>query len=150
MRIAVTERPRLRAALNVSALGLTLIAATALRAWDLGRLSFWYDEVVTMRLAEAPSIAELFKLLFRIDATRSPLHPLILQDWLAVFGNSEAAARSLSVVFGVAVTLIALYQGYYAKATPEGVSRATTRTVVAGSLAVLGLDFLLTAWMFGN
>ena len=55
-----------------------------------------------------------------------------------------------SVVFGVAVTLIALYQGYYAKATPEGVSRATTRTVVAGSLAVLGLDFLLTAWMFGN
>lgn len=55
-----------------------------------------------------------------------------------------------SVVFGVAVTLIALYQGYCAKATPEGVSRATTRTVVAGSLAVLGLDFLLTAWMFGN
>jgi phospholipid/cholesterol/gamma-HCH transport system permease protein len=53
-----------------------------------------------------------------------------------------------SVVFGFAVTFIALYQGYEAKATPEGVARATTRTVVFASLAVLGLDFLLTALMF--
>jgi phospholipid/cholesterol/gamma-HCH transport system permease protein len=53
-----------------------------------------------------------------------------------------------SIVFGFAVTFIALYQGYEAKATPEGVSRATTRTVVYASLAVLGLDFLLTALMF--
>ena len=55
-----------------------------------------------------------------------------------------------SVVFGVAVTLIALYEGWQARPTPEGVARATTRTVVAGSLAVLGLDFLLTALMFSN
>lgn len=55
-----------------------------------------------------------------------------------------------SVVFGVAVTTIALYEGWQAKATPEGVARATTRTVVVGSLSVLGLDFLLTALMFGN
>jgi phospholipid/cholesterol/gamma-HCH transport system permease protein len=54
-----------------------------------------------------------------------------------------------SIVFGFAVTFIALYQGYEAKPTPEGVSRATTRTVVYASLAVLGLDFLLTALMFG-
>lgn len=53
-----------------------------------------------------------------------------------------------SLVFGVTVTFIALLQGYEAHPTPEGVSRATTRTVVAGSLAVLGLDFLLTAMMF--
>jgi phospholipid/cholesterol/gamma-HCH transport system permease protein len=53
-----------------------------------------------------------------------------------------------SVVFGFAVTFIALFQGYEAKPTPEGVSRATTRTVVYASLAVLGLDFLLTALMF--
>ncbi|MEX3935629.1 lipid asymmetry maintenance ABC transporter permease subunit MlaE [Paraburkholderia phymatum] len=53
-----------------------------------------------------------------------------------------------SIVFGFAVTFIALYQGYEAKATPEGVSRATTKTVVYASLAVLGLDFLLTALMF--
>ncbi len=55
-----------------------------------------------------------------------------------------------SAVFGVAVTFIALFEGYRAVPTPEGVSRATTRTVVAGSLAVLGLDFLLTAVMFGG
>ena len=53
-----------------------------------------------------------------------------------------------SVVFGVAVTFVALLQGYEAKPTAEGVSRATTRTVVMASLAVLGLDFVLTAFMF--
>ncbi len=54
-----------------------------------------------------------------------------------------------SVVFGLAVTFIALLQGYVAQPTPEGVSRATTRTVVMASLTVLGLDFVLTALMFG-
>ena len=53
-----------------------------------------------------------------------------------------------SVVFGVAVTFVALLQGYEARPTAEGVSRATTRTVVMASLAVLGLDFILTALMF--
>jgi phospholipid/cholesterol/gamma-HCH transport system permease protein len=53
-----------------------------------------------------------------------------------------------SFVFGVAVTFIAVLQGYEAQPTPEGVSRATTRTVVIASLAVLGLDFILTAMMF--
>ncbi len=46
------------------------------------------------------------------------------------------------------MTFVALLQGYEALPTPEGVSRATTRTVVVASLAVLGLDFLLTAMMF--
>jgi phospholipid/cholesterol/gamma-HCH transport system permease protein len=55
-----------------------------------------------------------------------------------------------SVVFGVAVTYIALFEGYEASPTPEGVARATTRTVVIGSLTVLGLDFLLTALMFNT
>ena len=53
-----------------------------------------------------------------------------------------------SVVFGFAVTFIALFQGYEARPTPEGVARATTRTVVIASLSVLWLDFLLTALMF--
>lgn len=55
-----------------------------------------------------------------------------------------------SVVFGLAVTHVALVQGYESRPTPEGVARATTLTVVAGSLAVLGLDFVLTALMFGD
>ncbi len=55
-----------------------------------------------------------------------------------------------SVVFGVVVTGIALFEGYHAKPTSEGVSRATTRTVVASSLSVLALDYLLTSVMFGG
>jgi len=53
-----------------------------------------------------------------------------------------------SIVFGFTVTFVALLQGYTARPTPEGVSRATTRTVVVASLAVLGLDFILTTLMF--
>ena len=53
-----------------------------------------------------------------------------------------------SIVFGFTVSFVALLQGYEAQPTPEGVSRATTRTVVVASLAVLALDFLLTATMF--
>ena len=53
-----------------------------------------------------------------------------------------------SIVFGFTVAFVALLQGYEAHPTPEGVSRATTRTVVVASLAVLGLDFMLTAMMF--
>jgi phospholipid/cholesterol/gamma-HCH transport system permease protein len=55
-----------------------------------------------------------------------------------------------STVFGIVVTWIAVYEGYDAVPTTEGVSRATTRTVVYASLAVLGLDFVLTALMFGD
>lgn len=53
-----------------------------------------------------------------------------------------------SVIFGFAVTFIALLQGFEAQPTPEGVASATTRTVVVASLSVLGLDFILTALMF--
>lgn len=53
-----------------------------------------------------------------------------------------------SLVFGFTVTFVALLQGYGCKPTPEGVSAATTRTVVMASLAVLALDFVLTAMMF--
>ncbi|HEY5791301.1 MAG TPA: lipid asymmetry maintenance ABC transporter permease subunit MlaE [Gammaproteobacteria bacterium] len=55
-----------------------------------------------------------------------------------------------SVVFGVVATWIAVFEGYDAPPTAEGVSRATTRTVVHTALAVLGLDFVLTALMFGE
>ncbi|HEY0720374.1 MAG TPA: lipid asymmetry maintenance ABC transporter permease subunit MlaE [Gammaproteobacteria bacterium] len=55
-----------------------------------------------------------------------------------------------SLVFGVVAVWIAIFEGYDAVPTSEGVSRATTRTVVHTSLAVLGLDFILTALMFGE
>jgi phospholipid/cholesterol/gamma-HCH transport system permease protein len=55
-----------------------------------------------------------------------------------------------SFVFGVICTFVALYQGHETIATPEGVAHATTRTVVVSSLAVLLMDFLLTALMFST
>ncbi|MFV0679752.1 lipid asymmetry maintenance ABC transporter permease subunit MlaE [Ottowia sp.] len=67
-------------------------------------------------------------------------------DWWADLGNGVIK----SVVFGVAVTFVALLQGYRAKPTADGVAKATTRTVVVASLMVLGLDFLLTALMFAS
>ncbi len=50
-----------------------------------------------------------------------------------------------SCIFGVACSLIAVYEGYYATATAEGVGRATTRTVVTSAVVILFLDYLLTA-----
>jgi phospholipid/cholesterol/gamma-HCH transport system permease protein len=61
-------------------------------------------------------------------------------------GNSSIKC----IVFALTVTWIALFNGYDSIPTSEGISRATTKTVVHSSLAVLGLDFILTALMFGN
>ncbi len=55
-----------------------------------------------------------------------------------------------SLVFGFVVSWIALFEGYDTVPTSEGVSRATTRTVVNSAFSILGLDFILTALMFGD
>jgi len=89
---------------------------------------------------------------------------LVGVDWLGIYSGSFWANMQnsvefvddvvngmiKSVVFGVAVTWIALFQGYDCEPTAEGISIATTRTVVYGSLSVLALDFILTAVMFGD
>ncbi len=66
------------------------------------------------------------------------------------FGADVLNGIVKSVVFGVVATWIAVFEGYDATPTTEGVSRATTRTVVHTAVAVLGLDFILTALMFGE
>ncbi len=89
---------------------------------------------------------------------------LVGVDWKGIDHGSFWSAMQSSVelgqdignstikcmVFAVTVTWIALFNGYDAVPTSEGISQATTRTVVYSSLAVLGLDFVLTALMFGN
>jgi phospholipid/cholesterol/gamma-HCH transport system permease protein len=67
-------------------------------------------------------------------------------DWIDDIGNGVVK----SVVFGFTVAFVALFVGYEAEPTPEGVARATTTTVVVASLAILGLDFILTALMFSS
>lgn len=63
-------------------------------------------------------------------------------------GNDVRDAFIKTITFGVACSWIAVYQGYHAAPTSAGVSRATTNTVVISSLAILALDFILTAFMF--
>lgn len=89
---------------------------------------------------------------------------LVGVDWLGVdagtfWGNMQASVDFRgdvinglikSVVFGIAVMWIAVFQGFDTVPNAEGMSRATTRTVVYSSLAVLGLDFVLTAVMVGG
>ncbi len=89
---------------------------------------------------------------------------MVAVDWLGVYDGSFWANMQNSVefsedvlngvikslVFAFVVTWIAVFQGYDCDPTSEGISRATTRTVVYASLAVLGLDFILTALMFGD
>ncbi len=64
------------------------------------------------------------------------------------FGDDILNGIIKSLCFGTVVTWIAVYQGFYCTPTSEGIAKATTRTVVYSSLAILGLDFLLTAIMF--
>jgi phospholipid/cholesterol/gamma-HCH transport system permease protein len=77
----------------------------------------------------------------------------------AYWGNMQASVEFYddiikglikSLVFGLVVTWIAVYQGFDSIPTSEGISKATTQTVVVSSLAVLGLDFVLTAIMLGS
>ncbi len=87
---------------------------------------------------------------------------MVAVDWLGVYsgsywGNMQSAVQFTNdvlnglikaIAFAFVVTWIAVFQGYDCEPTSEGISRATTRTVVYASLAVLGLDFILTALMF--
>ncbi|KTT51952.1 ABC transporter permease [Pseudomonas oryzihabitans] len=88
---------------------------------------------------------------------------MVAIDWLGVYDGSFWATMQHSVmlsdvlngvikslVFAFVVTWVAVFQGYDCEPTSEGIGRATTRTVVYASLAVLGLDFILTALMFGD
>lgn len=89
---------------------------------------------------------------------------MVAVDWLGVYEGSfwsnmqnsvqftEDVLNGVikSIVFAFVVTWIAVFQGYDCEPTSEGISRATTKTVVYASLAVLGLDFILTALMFGD
>jgi phospholipid/cholesterol/gamma-HCH transport system permease protein len=103
-----------------------------------------------------PLLAALFSMLGVFGAYLVGVK-LIGVDAGAFWGNMQAVVdfrRDIvngfikSVVFGVIVSLIAVFEGYDAKPTAEGVSTATTRTVVGSSLAILAADFVLTVFMF--
>jgi hypothetical protein len=90
---------------HVILIAITLLAA-GLRAAHLDRPSLFYDEVVVMQLATQPDPAALLRRLPDIDATRAPLHPLVLQVWLALFGPTPLAGRAFSALCGVLTVLV--------------------------------------------
>jgi phospholipid/cholesterol/gamma-HCH transport system permease protein len=107
-------------------------------------------------IVSMPLLAALFSTLGVFGAYLVGVR-LIGIDSGAFWGNMQAAVDFRydivngiikSAVFGVAVSAIAVFEGYNARPTAEGVSTATTRTVVASSLSILALDFVLTVFMF--
>jgi uncharacterized membrane protein len=123
-----------------------LVAGAALRFSELGRLCFWYDEIVTMRLAQAENISVLLKRLFQIDATRAPLHPILLHGWLLLFGASEASARSLSVVCGLGTIVLIFFIGRIAFDTPTGLWAAWL-AALSPILVVYSREARMYAWL---
>ncbi len=72
-----------------------------------------------------------------------------LQRGVDFYHNVFLGVVIKGVIFGLLCAVIAVYQGFVSPPTAQGLSNATTRTVVMSSLAVLAMDFLLTAIMFG-
>lgn len=75
--------------------------------------------------------------------------------WAGIQANVDFSHDIINIflksgVFGAIITWVAVYQGYHAPPTSEGVSRATTNTVVIASLAILGANLMLTAVLFGG
>jgi mannosyltransferase len=125
---------------------IIVAVAALLRFFELGRLSFWYDEVVTMRLATAAGPRALVERLIQIDATRAPLHPLLLQAWIGVFGSSEAAARSLSVICGLASIVLIYEIGRIAFDTATGLW-ASWLAAFSPLLIVYAREARMYAWL---
>ena len=91
---------------QIGALAIILIVAAISRFWGINHTSLWYDEVVSMRVAQAANPGDLLRRLDQIDGSRAPLHPLALQVWLGLFGSSDFVGRSFSVLCGLATVLV--------------------------------------------
>jgi hypothetical protein len=108
------------ARLHHAALIAIVLLATLLRAAYLDRPSLFYDEIIVLDMASQPDPAALVRLLEQTDATRAPLHPLILQGWVALFGASSLSGRAFSVACGVLAVLVVDRIGRRAYDVPTG------------------------------
>jgi hypothetical protein len=91
---------------RAATLGAILLLAAVLRLAHIDRPSLFYDEVIVMQLATAPGPLALLKRLPDLDATRAPLHPLLLQGWLVLFGPTPLAGRAFSALCGVLTVFV--------------------------------------------
>ena len=83
-----------------------LVLAGGLRFFDLEGASVWGDEAVSYTIASADGPTALLGRLANLDATRAPLHPMLVQAWFLAFGRSLLAGRILSAGFGLAAVAI--------------------------------------------
>lgn len=129
---APRRRPRLSTA--STALAGILAFAAALRFYEIGRLSYGYDEVVSATLASA-------------DGPRAPLPLLLLHDWTLIFGRSEAAGRSLSAVCGVLT--VAWINRIARRAFPDRATAlwAAWLAAISPMLLVSSRDARMDSWM---
>ncbi len=99
-RLAILDRHRL-------ALFACLVLAATLRFVNLGEAVTWEDEAVAFNTVQSGSSFDIIRVMVATDATRAPLHPLILHGWLSLFGTSLVIGRALSAVCGlIAVGLV--------------------------------------------
>lgn len=129
---------------------------SALEMMAIDPLKYIYAPRLTAAIIALPLLTLLFTALGIIGGY------LVAVGWLGVDEGSFWAQMNShvdwqedvmngiikSVAFAILIAIVALFQGYDAIPTSEGVSGATTRTVVHSSLGVLGLDFILTTLMF--
>ncbi len=85
------------------------VMAAVPRLWQIGRESYWYDEVVTVEVARSAQVIATLK---TMDASRAPLHPLLLHVWISWFGEGEGATRSLSALFGLVTVAVVFAIGW--------------------------------------
>ena len=118
----------------------------ACRFWGLDGTSLWYDEVVTMQVARTAGPAALVERLDQIDGTRAPLHPLVLQVWLRVFGSSDLAGRSFSALCGLGTVAVIYVLGV--RAFDETTGRwAAWLAAVCPPLVYYSQEARMYAWL---
>ena len=125
-RLATLDRHRL-------ALLACLVLAATLRFINLGEAVTWEDEAVAFHTVQMGSSSDIIKEMVATDATRAPLHPLILHGWLSLFGTSLLVGRALSAICGVAAVVAVYFLGRQA-------FDRTTALLACGLAAVNPLD----------
>jgi uncharacterized membrane protein len=145
-RLPGRTEPWFDRAVVIGHLIVMMTVTTVLRVRHLDRDSLWYDEVITVRLARTAGPSDLISLLRQIDGTRAPLHPLLLQGWLRVFGGTELAARSFSALCGILTVVIVYVLGRRLFDEPAG-RWAAWFTAVCPPLVYYSQEARMYAWL---
>lgn len=136
-----------------TALALIMMLGALLRVIGIDHNSFWYDEAYTAHVCQSGAVSMHHKM----DNGNPPLHFVLLAQWAALFGDSEAAYRSFSVVFGVLTLLFIGLLGRRAFTPVVGLTAATLLAISptgielsneARTYAMLSFLATVSTWLF--